>query len=153
MTTFRRASAPRLTPRESLLFEAGIKLGGVFHQYLGIPLSEKTAGSLARAIEEAVGLQPFVREVRVRIRPERGGPVGRGRYAYRYLTPDMLEVRVRLRDGPAEVEALLVHRPDLKYPLMKVVRLHERKGGAVRRARALRRPTDSSRPPRRPPKG
>jgi len=125
MTTVPRAPAPRLSRRETLLFEAGIKLGGVFHQYLGIPVSDRTARSLARAIEAAVGLQPFVRRVTVAIHPKRGGPLGRGRFAYRYLTAEMLDVRVQLVDGPTAVEARLQHRPDLRYPLMKVVRVHD----------------------------
>ncbi|HYB78477.1 MAG TPA: dihydroneopterin aldolase family protein [Thermoplasmata archaeon] len=138
--------AARLSRRDSLLFEAGIKLGGIFHQYLGIPVSSRTAGSLARAIEAAVGLQPFVRRVAVRIRPERGGPLGRGRFAYRYLIPEMLEVTVELVDGTNAVVANLRHRPDLRYPLMKVIRVREsgRRGpGRARRAssRAAGRPS------------
>jgi len=110
----------RLSPKEALLFEAGIKLGGVFHQYLGIPLNDRTAPGLARTIEHAVRLQPFVRKVEVRIAPRRGGPVGRGRYAYRYLTAEMLDIRVELADGPTSVRARLAHRPELRYPLMWV---------------------------------
>jgi len=133
----------RLTGREALLFEAGIKLGGVFHQYLGMPVSRTTARGLARTIERAVGLQPYVASVRVRVDPSRGGPVGRGRFAYRYLVPEMLDVRVGLRDGAEEVEARLRHRPDLRYPLMSVVRVTgppplrrapRRRRGASRRA-------------------
>lgn len=123
-----------LTRREALLFEAGVKLGGVFHQYLGIPVSPRTAGGIARTIERAVALQPYVVEARASIDPRRGGPVGRGRFAYRYLTPEMIDVTVRLRDGPEEVEARLVHRRDLRYPLMSVVRV-----GSPRRGRAARR--------------
>jgi len=113
----------RLSRREALLFEAGVKLGGVFHQYLGMPISSGTAAGVARTIERAVALQPYVVAVRVTIAPTRGGPLGRGRFAYRYLTAEMLDVRVRLRDGTEEVEARLAHRPDLRYPLMRVVRV------------------------------
>jgi hypothetical protein len=116
-----------------LLFEAGIKLGGVFHQYIGTPVSPRTAAHLARTIEHAVGLQPYVRTVRVRIDPRLGGPVGSGRYAYRYLTPPMMRVSVTLADGPVTVTATLEHREDLRYPVMSV--------SAVRESRP---------PPRRP---
>jgi dihydroneopterin aldolase len=118
----RRRSVHRapLTPREALLFEAGIKLGGIFHQYLGIPVSPKTAGPLARTIEAAVALQPFVEEVRVRIVPARGGAPGRGRFGYRYVTGEMIDARVTLADGPARVVARLSYRDDLRYPLMRV---------------------------------
>jgi dihydroneopterin aldolase len=123
MTPSRSIHAAPISRREALLFEAGVKLGGVFHQYLGMPVSPRTAGPLARAIEAAVGLQPFARSVRVRIDPARGGRLGRGRFAYRYLTAEMLDVTVTLVDGPVAVTARLRHRPDLRYPLMSVVRV------------------------------
>jgi dihydroneopterin aldolase len=131
--------AAPLSRREALLFEAGVKLGGVFHQYLGTPVSPRTAEALARVIESAVGLQPYVRSVRVRIEPGRGGPLGSGRFAYRYLTAEMLDVTVELVDGPLAVEARLRHRRDLRYPLMSVVRVGRprpaRPGPARKRAR------------------
>jgi len=147
MTPSARAGRARLSSREALLFEAGIKLGGVFHQYLGIPVSSRTSASLARAVEAAVGLQPFVRRVTVRIHPERGGPVGRGRFAYRYLVPEMLDVTVELTDGTSAVVANLRHRPELRYPLMTVVRVG--RPAALSRERARARPTARSRRPRR----
>lgn len=128
-----RIHAARLTVREALLFEAGVKLGGVFHQYLGTPVSPRTAAHLARTIEHAVGLQPFVRSVRVRIDPRLGGAVGTGRFAYRYLTPPMMRVRVRLSDGPVEVTATLEQRDDLRYPLMSVASITRRPTTARRR--------------------
>ena len=133
----RPKALPELSPREVLLFEAGIKLGGVFHQYLGIPVSRSTAPALARAIEQAVSLQPFVRDVRVAVRPSRGPPLGRGRYAYRYLAPEMLDVTVGLTDGRIEVEARLEHRPELRYALMRVVRVARNARRPVR-SRAVR---------------
>jgi dihydroneopterin aldolase len=123
MTSAPRIHRAALSRREALLFEAGVKLGGVFHQYLGIPVSPRTAPGVARTIERAVALQPYVVAVRATIHPRRGGPLGRGRFAYRYLSPEMVEITVRLRDGLEEVEARLAHRPDLRFPLMSVVRV------------------------------
>jgi dihydroneopterin aldolase len=143
--TDRRRSAHHpagLSRREALLFEAGIKLGGVFHQYLGMPVSDATSPGVARTIERAVALQPYVAAVEVRLDPSRGGPIGRGRFAYRYLVPEMLDVRVLLRDGDEEVEARLRHRPELNYPLMSVVRVGQ---GRAARPRARRRATGGAR--------
>jgi hypothetical protein len=114
--------APTRLPsdREQALFEAGIKLGGLFHQFVGTPVAPRSAASLARAIEEAVGLQPFVTRVKVKIDPERAGPTGEGRFAYRYLTAEMLDVEVVVRVGEEEVPARLSWRDDLRYPLMHV---------------------------------
>ena len=123
-----------LSRREALLFEAGIKLGGIFHQYLGVPVSARTAAGLARTIERAVALQPFVTRIRVRIDPTRGGPLGRGRFAYRYLVAEMLDVNVRLEDGDVEVVARLAHRPDLRYPLMSVEAVRPARPPTRRRA-------------------
>lgn len=127
----------QVSTREALAFEAGVKLGGVFHQYLGIPVTDRTAPRLARSIASAVELQPFVRRARVRIDPARGGPVGAGPFAYRYLRPEMLDVRVELVDGPVRLVARLQHRARLHYPLMAIERLD---GGrlATRARRAAR---------------
>ncbi len=118
--SFHRA---RLSGREALLFEAGIKLGGIFHQYLGIPVSRRTSRALSRSVEAAVGLQPFVTRVRVTIDPSRGGRLGRPPFDYRYLTAEMLSAKVELSDGPWKVVARLGYRADLRYPLMRVERL------------------------------
>ena len=125
----------RLSTREALLFEAGIKLGGVFHQYLGTPLDRTTAAGLARTIEQAVRLQPYVKQVDVHILPKRGGATGRGAFGYRYLTAEMLSVRIVLGHGGVRVVARLEHRPELRYPLMSV----ERVGPARPRTTAARR--------------
>ena len=133
----------RLSPRESLLFEAGIKLGGVFHQYLGTPVSPDTARDLGRTIAAAVRLQPYVREVRVRVDTGAGGPVGSGAFRYHYLTAEMLHVRVTLEDGGERLVAELVHRADLRYPLMRVVAV-----GPTPRTRDRTRPRSARRPGR-----
>ena len=139
MVPTRRPSATRfhrvsLTAREALVFEAGVKLGGVFHQYLGIPVTSGTASGLARSIERAIALQPFVAAARVRITPNLGPPVGQGRFAYRYLTAEMMYVRVKLKDGPVEVIAELRHRPELRYSLMSVTRVRDRRRRHIRSA-------------------
>ncbi|HTT15688.1 MAG TPA: dihydroneopterin aldolase family protein [Thermoplasmata archaeon] len=130
---------PALSARETLLFEAGIKLGGVFHQYLGMPVSAETAPGLARTIERAIGLQPYVARVRVGIDPAAGGPLGRGRFGYRYLSPPMLDVTVELADRGTRVVARLAHEPALRYPLMRVEAVRPaaaRATGARRSARS-----------------
>jgi len=116
-----RDSEAQLAPRERLLFEAGVKLGGIFHQYLGIPVSRKTSTRLARTIESAVRLQPFVTDVKVRIDVRRAGRPGPGRFAYHYLRPEMLKVRLTLAHDGSQVRARLEYRRDLRYPLMSVL--------------------------------
>jgi hypothetical protein len=143
-----RGPPARLTPREELLFEAGVKLGGIFHQYLGIPVTSATAPGLARTIEAAVRLQPYVADVHVAIHvggPVRGGP---RRFRYRYLTAEMLDARVVLRGRGVEVRARLKYRPRLAYPLMEVDTIRgsvARRHAPVHRRRPLRSALRSAR--------
>jgi hypothetical protein len=106
------------TDEERAAFEAGIKLGSIFHQFVGSPVSSKNAENLARAIEEGTYLQPFVEAVRVRIDPEAGGV--EGAFPYRSLTGEMLEIELRVRYGDAVASVGLRYEEELRYPLMRV---------------------------------
>lgn len=56
-----------VTPRDNAAFEAGIKLGALYHQFVGSPVSLKTAESLERAIAQSISVQPFVKHITVHI--------------------------------------------------------------------------------------
>lgn len=56
-----------VTPRDNAAFEAGIKLGALYHQFVGSPVSLKTAESLEKAIAESISVQPFVKSITVSI--------------------------------------------------------------------------------------
>jgi len=56
-----------VTPRDNAAFEAGIKLGALYHQFVGAPVSLKTAESLEKAISESISVQPFVKSISVSI--------------------------------------------------------------------------------------
>jgi hypothetical protein len=102
--------------RDRAAFEAGIKLGAIYHQYLGAPLTRATAAGLERAIESAAMVQPTVEDVRVRI--DRKRLKGRGPYKYASLSEDMLQAEVTVKVGSARVTAVLRYVPELDYPLM-----------------------------------
>lgn len=104
---------------ERATFEAGIKLGTIYHQYMGTPVTPATAASLERTIEEATGVQPFVEEVRVRILR---GVLRRSLspYGYTSLSPEMVTVRLRVRYQRAVANCEMRFIPRLGYPLMSV---------------------------------
>ena len=115
----------RCSDRERAAFEAGIKMGSVYHQYVGAPVNESNVEALERAIEAGVRVQPFVDDVRVRIdrskiRAKRGAP-----YKYYSVTGDMLDVWVRVKYADAVAECAMAYVPELRYPLMRVVDLRE----------------------------
>jgi hypothetical protein len=116
---------------ERATFEAGIKLGAIYHQYIGTPVAPSTAARVERTIEDATRLQPFVEGIRVRILRK---PLRRALTAYGYasLSPDMLQVILRVRYGTAEAVCELRHLAKHGYPLMFVrsVRTGEDRGSS-----------------------
>ncbi|MFQ5838989.1 MAG: dihydroneopterin aldolase family protein [Thermoplasmata archaeon] len=104
---------------ERAAFEAGIKLGSIYHQFMGTPLSQQNVDVLERAIEEGVKVQPFVEDVRVRI-DRRYLKRKRSPYKYVSLTGNMLQVELRVRYGDAVALCEMRFVEDLRYPLMYV---------------------------------
>jgi hypothetical protein len=107
-----------ISEREQAAFEAGIKLGALYHQWVGTPIAPETAETVERAIERSVRLQPFVEEVQVRLDRGLMRPHSKG---YSELSGMMFEVRITTRIGGALCRAVLKPRGD--YPLMEILEL------------------------------
>jgi hypothetical protein len=101
-------------------FEAGIKLGALFHQFIGSPVSEKNVEVLERAIESCVKLQPFVEGVKVRIDREKLKE-RISELEYTSLSPEMLYARVEVRFGDVKAIGVLEWDEKLRYPMMKLI--------------------------------
>lgn len=106
------------TDRDAACFEAGIKLGAAFHQFVGTPVTPETAPTLAEAMANAMEAQPACRSATVRIDTE---AVGRdaNRFGYTGLAGEHLEAEVTIDHEGVAVVAELVEVDD--YPLMRVV--------------------------------
>ena len=115
----RAASYFQCTERERAVFEAGIKLAAVYHQFIGTPISSSNVESLERAIEEGVKVQPFVESVKVRVRRERLKRK-RNEYDYQSLTGDMLDVTVTILIGKIRVVGEMRYIDEIRYPLMYI---------------------------------
>jgi len=61
--------------RERAVFEAGIKLGTIYHQFVGTPVAAANVEILERAIEDGVRVQPFVKAHIPRGAPQEEGRV------------------------------------------------------------------------------
>ncbi len=103
--------------RERAAFEAGIKLGTIYHQFVGVPLSSKNVDTLEKAIEAGSKVQPFVEDVKVRIDREKLRSK-HGVYDYVSLTGDMLDVTLVVRYKTAKAKASMKFIKDMNYPLM-----------------------------------
>lgn len=114
----------KCTKRERAVFEAGIKLGTVYHQFIGTPVSSSNVRSLEKAIEEGVKVQPFVDDVEVRI-DRKSLRKKRNEFDYQSLTGAMLDVRVGIRIEEVFVLARMRYVEELNYPLMFVEKISE----------------------------
>jgi len=109
----------KMTDRDNALFEAGVKLGALYHQFIGTPVSTETAEALETAIERSVSLQPWVSLVKVRIDREKVRERA-NEFNYCELRGDMLDVTVVARYRAVEVHARVKYEEELDYPLMRV---------------------------------
>lgn len=102
---------------ERVAFEAGIKLGTIYHQFVGTPVASSNVDSLERAIEEGVMVQPFVEDVKVTINRSMLRKK-RNEFDYQTLTGNMMEVRLTIQIDDVEAVAEMSYISELKYPLM-----------------------------------
>ncbi|OPY37681.1 MAG: Dihydroneopterin aldolase [Methanoregula sp. PtaU1.Bin051] len=106
--------------RERAIFEAGIKLGALYHQWVGTPISQESAGSVESAIEKSVVLQPFVEEITVRLDRKQ---MKKNLFGYSELAGLMFDAEIVTRVNFTYCRARLA--PQDGYPLMQVVECRE----------------------------
>lgn len=105
--------------RERAVFEAGIKMGTIYHQFVGTPFNMETVGMLEDLISRTIMVQPYVESVRVSIDRsvfDRGDDT----YSYVSLTGEMIDAVVTVRIEDVSVTAEMRYDPELDYPLMYI---------------------------------
>lgn len=102
--------------RDQAIFEAAIKLGALYHQWVGTPVSPSTAPTLESAIQESVSLQPFVSDIRVSLDRSQ---MRENIFGYSELKGTMFSVDITTRVGGSCCHARL-HRKD-DYPMMEII--------------------------------
>lgn len=110
----------KASDRERAIFEAGIKLGALYHQWVGTPIAQESAASVESAIEKAVILQPFVEEITVRLNRTL---MQKNAFGYSELSGLMFDVEIVTRVGFSYCRAALA--PENGYPLMRILECHE----------------------------
>jgi dihydroneopterin aldolase len=105
-----------MNDRDSAIFEAGIKLGALYHQWVGTPISRKSAAGVESAIEQAVILQPYVEVITVQLDRNL---MTENTFGYSELSGLMFNVEIVTRVGFTYCRARLA--PQYGYPLMQIV--------------------------------
>ena len=108
-----------LTDRERAIFEGGISMGALFHQFVGTPVSTATVSSLEKAIEESILLQPAIVDVCVKLDKDmiekNSGVMG-----YTSLSGDMLQVRLTTKINEKLITTCISYDENLQYPMMYI---------------------------------
>lgn len=113
-----------ISERERAIFEGAITMGALFHQFVGTPVSIRSADSLERSLKDAMELQPCIDKLEVTIDRDRLQAV-ENEYDYVSLTGEMLDVRVWAVYGNKKVVVRLKYVEELNYPLMYVEKIEE----------------------------
>lgn len=105
------------TDAETASFEAGIKFGALFHQFIGTPVSEDSVASLEVAIEESIENQPYCESVSVDI-DAAAVAADAGPFGYTGLMGKHLTVDVEVAYEGAEASASMAMQDG--YPMMEL---------------------------------
>ncbi|ADV65128.1 dihydroneopterin aldolase family protein [Desulfurococcus mucosus] len=118
----------KATERDRAVFEAGIALGMIAHQFTGIPVRRREdLELLRRVIENAVKAQPFKEDARVEIKMDLQGEGGNP-YDYTTLKTRHIDATVVVRYGGTRVTARLRYIPELDFNLAYIEDIEEVKG-------------------------
>lgn len=106
-----------LTDRERAIFEGGISMGALFHQFVGTPVSPDTLSSLENAIRDSILLQPAIVDVEVNLDKDliekNSGVMG-----YTSLIGEMLNVRLTTKINRNLIVTCISYDENLQYPIM-----------------------------------
>lgn len=105
-----------ITDRDNAVFEAAIKLGALYHQFVGTPISRSTADKVEAAIESAVSLQPYVTSIKVHLDRSL---MNENPFGYSELTGAMYEAVIETEYNGVRCKAQL--KFENGYPLMKIL--------------------------------
>ena len=128
MESTRESSASskfRCGPAERASFEAGIKMATLYHQFVGTPFCESNREELEKAIEDCIRIQPYVEDAHVSIKA--GKRNKEDQYAYHSLSGDMIDATVVISVDGSSVTAEMRYDEALKYPLMYISNVENRK--------------------------
>lgn len=115
----------KCTDDQRISFELGIKLGALFHQFIGTPVSSKNIKKLESAIESTTESQAFVKSAEVSIRPEKSSNNEDGPFDYTTLTGDMIEAKVEVKYKDMKAIGMMKYIENMNYPLMYVESIEE----------------------------
>jgi hypothetical protein len=114
-----------INERDIAVFEAGIKLGALYHQFVGTPMNSHTVNALERTIEDSIALQPHIRSVSVSIDSEMVEKKENPEFKYCELEGRMLHVSLQILYKNTIAHAELAYDEAKDYPRMSIKKIEE----------------------------
>jgi hypothetical protein len=115
----------QINNRDRAVFEAGIKLGALYHQFVGTPINVDMIDGLSRMIEESIGVQPYVRSISVAIDREMVEKKQNPGFGYCELEGRMLHISIQVLYKNVIVHAQMCYDKENDYPLMSINKIEE----------------------------
>lgn len=112
---------PSITDRERACFEAGIKLGAIFHSLIGLPVvnKEEAITAIQEGIIASFKNQPFVRDLSLQVHVGSGKDyTKRHEFDYTLIKEHMIDLALEIQYKQTRVAARIQWIPELGYPLM-----------------------------------
>ena len=116
----------KMTDKERAIFEGGIGLAAIYHQFIGTPVNgdKGSLETLEEAIRKATLLQPYKKEVKVKLNVSINTS-DKGRYNYRSLEGRDFDVTIVSEYGNFRATSRMKYIPELKYVLMYVEKIEK----------------------------
>ena len=107
------------TDREIAYFEAGIKLGALYHQFLGLPIDPNFIEEFEDIIERSIGSRPYIKDISVKLNREIiREEINKSGYAE--VNGKMLDIVLKIRYKSEEVVVALKYDEDSGYPSLAI---------------------------------
>lgn len=108
-----------LSDRERAIFEGGISMGALYHQFVGTPVNMDTCESLENAIKESIMLQPAIVNVDVKLNKTLIKKAI-GTMNYTSLEGNMLNIEITTKINEISIITCISYDEDLNYPIMYI---------------------------------
>lgn len=117
--------SPDLSTRERACFEAGIKLGALYHIMSGIPIrsNDKIISSIEKGIEAAISCQPYVESVMIILDKDKILGNKNTPFNYDEISGKIIRAELILKYEDVEVLAKVDWIEELQYPLMFIEKI------------------------------
>ena len=120
--------SPEMTTREQAVFEVGIKLATIFHQFVGTPIQNdpQVLHNISQGIKASILCQPYVSKVNIEIRPHGYDKNSVGKqhvYDYTVISGQNLIAEVEVHYHEWLIVGRVEWKEDLAYPLMYVKKI------------------------------